>query len=511
MRVCSPKTLTERYCFGTGGFASRRLLIMVVAVALCLLAAGLIGHNSRGVRSLRKYKAQLRAQGEKLTMAELAPAAETNGESLEILKTVGNSLGGAKLSPGNLILMTYVAPSAARVAWKQDSPLWVNGTPPGAAVAWEEFDQKLDQVADTLALLRLALAHPPSTSGIRFTNLLQQPFPNYMHVRLTAQWLAGDVIHQLRQNRLEESLQDLEALAASAQVHRDDPTMVAQMIRVAVTGLGLETTWEALQAPGWTDAQLHRLQKAWEPVDLMDALERGVVGVRAERDKIWTMVRKGAGGRQLRSLFVLSPSTNLNFKDFVSDNVIFPVYKLTSLDEDELFCLETIQDTIETVRRIKKGSPWNEVSNGLTQSYARLDKVSSSFLRYRHCIALMALPNFSRAVQVGTRNETLRQMALTAIALKRYQIQHSCLPVNLSALTPEFLAIPTYDPLAGRPLQYVLRQDGTYLLYSVGQNGIDDGGETPFWYKGKYGLWDEPDAVWPAAEAKQILTVQEQP
>jgi len=79
----------------------------------------------------------------------------------------------------------------------------------------------------------------------------------------------------MRQGRLEEALQNLEALVALARMERDEYTLVAQMIRVAVAGLGLSVTWDALQAPGWTEPQLERLQRAWEPVDLVEAYKWG--------------------------------------------------------------------------------------------------------------------------------------------------------------------------------------------------------------------------------------------
>jgi len=45
--------------------------------------------------------------------------------------------------------------------------------------------------------------------------------------------------------------------------------------------LGLAATWEALQAPDWTEAELGQLQHSWEAVDLPEALEKGFLGERA--------------------------------------------------------------------------------------------------------------------------------------------------------------------------------------------------------------------------------------
>jgi hypothetical protein len=67
-------------------------------------------------------------------------------------------------------------------------------------------------------------------------------------------------------------------------------------------------------------------------------------------------------------------------------------------------------------------------------------------------------------------------MLITAIALKRFELAHGSKPSNLDAVVPEFLAALPTDFMDGHPLRYRLNSDGTYVLYSVGDNLIDDGG-----------------------------------
>jgi len=72
--------------------------------------------------------------------------------------------------------------------------------------------------------------------------------------------------------------------------------------------------------------------------------------------------------------------------------------------------------------------------------------------------------------------ETTRQMAIAAIALKRYQLKHGNYPPYLNSLVPEFVPTVPLDPVDGQPLRYRRNADGSFLLYSVGENGKDDGG-----------------------------------
>jgi hypothetical protein len=81
-------------------------------------------------------------------------------------------------------------------------------------------------------------------------------------------------------------------------------------------------------------------------------------------------------------------------------------------------------------------------------------------------------PLFDRVM----RAETTKQVAVAAIGLKRYQVKHGNYPPDLNSLVPEFLAEIPLDPVDGQPLRYRRNGDGTFLLYSVGENGKDDGG-----------------------------------
>ena len=65
-----------------------------------------------------------------------------------------------------------------------------------------------------------------------------------------------------------------------------------------------------------------------------------------------------------------------------------------------------------------------------------------------------------------------------AVALACYHTENSRWPVELKDLSPSLIKdIPT-DRFSGKPLIYKPRADG-YLLYSIGKNRQDDGGENP--------------------------------
>lgn len=67
---------------------------------------------------------------------------------------------------------------------------------------------------------------------------------------------------------------------------------------------------------------------------------------------------------------------------------------------------------------------------------------------------------------------------MTMFALERYRLANDQYPDMLEQLVPDFLkAVPT-DLFDGLPLKY-LRERGSYVLYSVGEDMTDDGGVPP--------------------------------
>jgi hypothetical protein len=82
--------------------------------------------------------------------------------------------------------------------------------------------------------------------------------------------------------------------------------------------------------------------------------------------------------------------------------------------------------------------------------------------------------------------------------LKRYQLRHGKLPSSLEALVPEFLPALPYDYMSAKPLSYHLKANGSYTLYSAGEDGKDDGGDPTPSPGMPASLWGGRDAVWPA-------------
>ncbi|NJK91907.1 MAG: hypothetical protein HC904_08815 [Blastochloris sp.] len=95
------------------------------------------------------------------------------------------------------------------------------------------------------------------------------------------------------------------------------------------------------------------------------------------------------------------------------------------------------------------------------------------------------------------RHHTSRNLTRSALALERYRRQHRRYPDSLADCCPQLLPQPLSDPYLSAPLQYRKRVEGRYLLYSLGENATDEGGD-PKMPSSRYYRWDRAlDVVWP--------------
>jgi hypothetical protein len=193
-----------------------------------------------------------------------------------------------------------------------------------------------------------------------------------------------------------------------------------------------------------------------------------------------------------------SSSSRARLEDAMMDYLYLPIYKLTSIDQDELFYLRNMQESITALRLLKAHRLWSEAKQRLNLISSNVNTVASSPQRLRYLFSLIAIPNYMRACETAVHGETERQMTLVAIALRRFQLRHGELPPSLERLVPEFLPAVPQDYLGARPLAYRVQADGSCMLYSVGDDGKDDGGDPNPSPGGRNGLWSGRDAVWPA-------------
>ncbi|HEY5910291.1 MAG TPA: hypothetical protein VJA21_06765 [Verrucomicrobiae bacterium] len=464
------------------------LTAVAVVIGLVLVLA-----TSRARRT-EQFLAQLRAKGEKLTYREL-----TGGDSAitnpapQVVTNAANAFEALDYSASDLDFSFFPRPGRMRVAWKQAA---VPDKRPGKTVRWEELANYLQRASEPLEALREVLTTAPPEWGRR-TNHSQASLQNFSSIDC-ARWLCAATISELHANQLELALRDLEVLGALVRADTLDYSLISAIVRTGVGHLGLWATWQAGQAEGWSDQQLERLQRTWADLDLPEAVEHGLLGERVCGIGYWEQFRR-SDRRQVMGLFTGSPQARGSYKTALRLWVAWPAYKITSMDADEVLYLDTMGGAIDEARQIRAHRPWDRRKSKAAFA-ARINQTTRPLTRWRYTLSGAFLPNYTEVLEHAVRTETLRQLTLTAIAIKRYHLRHHSPPPDLAALVPEFLKSPTYDPMSGGPLRYRPGENGEFLLYSIGEDGQDDGGDPRPSAGSKLDLWEGRDAVFPSAE-----------
>jgi len=459
-------------------FAQRKTLKF--AAIFALLAGAGIAYVSLQPDELARYKSRLAAGGEELSLLNLSPPySEATAEHNRQLCDAAARLVFTPIPPSDIALMTKSTNGFARTGWTQPTP-----TAPTKGT-WEDFKLQMDASEPALAELRRLLGVPFRGNSYDPANPFNVvPKFDFISRRKTAQTLAAAVVNELHRQRLEAALTNLKALIALARSRDEGGLLVDHMIHVSIASLAVSANWEALQAPGWTEAQLASLQSAWQPLDLVRGFGRTVEMERAFGIVCYDVFRTNA---TYRRDMLKAFGSGTGFIETLYENLYLPFWAKAWSKGDELRFLEQMHPLIEGVRRDTTNGNYHSLRATFAEAMRDLKAPQTALNRFRFPVASMVIPNWEKAATALLRNETQRQMALTAIALKRHQLKHGKLPADLAALTPEFLPAPPIDHLGGRPLTYQRLSDQRFTLRSVGNNQLDDGGS-------------DDDLIWPEPE-----------
>ena len=155
-----------------------------------------------------------------------------------------------------------------------------------------------------------------------------------------------------------------------------------------------------------------------------------------------------------------------------------------------------LAQTMQAVSVAAKGQNFPTAQSALPAHQHRVEVSDADLLchRFRDTFAIW----YDRSVESHYKYLTEQRATAIALAIRLYRFDHSGqLPPLLENLVPDYLPRVPADPMAAniRPFQY--RPDRRpAILYSVGRNGIDDGG-TPLPSTLGSKDWRAADAVYP--------------
>lgn len=486
----------------------RRVILIGFGVVLAALVAWPFIAHYRLKHAVARYARELEARGEKLTVPELVPPLpplEQNGAPALL------SALAALPSPyftNRPPMMHRVLPGRALVAWRED-PLPNDET----TNVWPGLRADIERHRATLAQIRAALAKPRLAVDLDFSQGFNLLLPHLPQLKYATFWLTWGAMLDLHEGRTEEALENLQAAVRLVGRFSEEPLLISVLVRFAIASIAVVATWEALRSPDPSEPRLAALQAEWEAVDFSGQIEGAI---RMERAMLRDTLAEMRSSRQsaVRAATQLQPTTTAldELKELAKTAIQDPAQGLREISirypayrawrwwwsyEDELALMRSYQTTIAATRQAREDKSFQRALARWEEEIARLRSEypsTGNWFAFNPFESLVQIPSRHRRVEIQ------RRLVVTAIALKRYQRRHGRLPDALEALVPEFCAEVPHDPADGRLLRYRRLPEGGFLLYSVGEDGTDDGGDpspaqltaSPNWLRGRDVVWPQP-------------------
>jgi len=524
MLKATPKTTT---------FSSRHWTLLHVLLVLLVTLAALSIERFRGQLALRSWKHGMEAEGEVFDPHALWPAAST--ASMQFSDNLARAVSGLpsrlRNYSGQLSGIVADKPGMARRGSQEVRTPMRNGAAP--TDTWKDLDSLLQQSRPALDSLHRLMKAPPSDIGYDAAKRLEEDsLPNLVALRVSAQTLHAAAINDLHQSNFSGAQENLLNLISFGRLYAKDPGMINFMVRIAIIGLCVDGCWDALQANRWTDQQLTQLQQACadnsrlllELPRVMEA-ERIVhcYGLKWFRSHSYETAL--ARYKDVYQSFgcKMPATTSANLNRLYRQWVFHPAWIFAWSYEEELNYLRDSQPELQALRDLLKQRSWVQLKSQMNDYHRSYRPPVAAWRFYRKLPLAEDLPealgsatplndypytDFSKAWLASVKNLTLNQMVITAIALKRYQLIHGRPPPDLNCLVPQFLSAAPVDLMNGQVFRYRPNSNGTFLLYSVGEDGKDDGGDgesdSSFSSRQYDSHWIGRDLVWPSLAARRM-------
>ncbi len=228
----------------------------------------------------------------------------------------------------------------------------------------------------------------------------------------------------------------------------NEPTIVSQLVRVRLDDIAEGQLERHLRDGQFSDEELLRIDRHLETIDYSASFNRAMLGERAT---------------------ILIYFADPNRFDTEAQGPVNALFR----PADEIVYLQFMQRATAAFR--ESGRSFCSAIADIGCEVRQLAETSLARLRYPTSLA--TLPMIQAWAEVRNRAIARRDSARTAVAIERYRLQHGAPPKALDALAPELLPEVPLDPFDGKPLRYRVDEDG-YRIYSVGLDGIDQGGQT---------------------------------
>jgi hypothetical protein len=485
------------------GWRWLRRLLIALAMLATLIAIFYAEEDWRGKRAWENYKHEWEAKGEKFDWQTFVPPSVPDDQNFFTAPIFTNMRNGkivmnpyhSDASPdwnaennqigylggeGRAIILdlktfqaSYRNPTNASFA--NEFPVTPQPQTPAKDVlfALSKFDAAVEE-------LRQASQRPYANVPLNYEdgfNSASTLLPILAELKRCTQVLQLRAIAELADGQSAKALEDVKLMLYLNNSLRSSPFLISHLVRFAIVAIDLQPIWEGLAKHQWSNEQLVALEAELAKVDFL--ADYGFI-MRGERA---FAIASFENQRRTREMISYTDAGDVTNKLTFMPSAYFYQNELAfaQLHQQWILPLVDINSRIISPTALQRA---NDAVQAEKKHYSPY-KVQ----------ALMLFPAISATVRKIAAIQSSIDLARVACALERYWLAHGEYPETLDALAPQFIAQVPHDIINGQPLHYRREANGQFILYSVGWNEKDDGGQVVL-RKGGALDRDNGDWVW---------------
>ena len=482
----------KRLLFGTACFAT-------------LVALFYAEEDWRGWHAWNKFKHEWEAKGEHFDFASMVPPPVPDDQNFALTPVVASSYlyildkSGHRINPQNTNVVNQLGMTIYGDAdWKNwpTNGYWAKGTKTDLNV-WQRYYRlvatktnlfplpaqpqspaedilvALSKYDSVIEELREASRLPGSRFPLNYDS--ESPsailLPHLAALKKCSQTLQLRSLAELQNGQPEKALADVKlALQLTDKIHTE-PFLISHLVRIAMLQIMLQPIWEGLADHRWSEEQLVALDAELAKLDFLADYKlsmRGEMGCQGgEVDRL------RHHPEQMQDLGGMSDGGGGVMNQLLPGKIAARLIPTGWLYQNQFRCARMMVDYYLPLADVNQGTFSPALARRGDAAVMAEIKTASPF----NLLERLMLSGLGNGAKRFAYAQSSVNLARTAIALERYRLAHGAYPESLDALAPQFIAKLPHDIINGQPLHYRRTSDGQFVLYSVGWNETDDGGE----------------------------------
>lgn len=444
----------------------RRWLRIVLAVFLVLVVA-YAAYRYTLHRMVEAKLDEIRKQGYPVTLEELDDFYERSRPSE---------------NAANLYVEAFALLQSPNSETKKKLPIIGYARTPTAAepLAEETSELGLKHLSSQARVLELIKSGAETTTchfDLMLTNIITGPIPkHYSPLRDAIRLLSLEVLIRASEGETQQAVASMIALIRLSQSVKGEPLLMSHLLQNACLSIAVGTLQQLIARCDLDDDTLGRLQAEFGEAERTQSLLRPMLGDRCMQIAFCSTPKYGPSWEFLGAMEWVDAENAVTAEDELLGGIEsfsrfrylrFKLYRIIGLRQCDFL---SYLDHYDRMLQIAELPPSNRISNA-AKFRSEIESLSEWKL-----VTRSTLPAFANTIKHDVNCLLRLRAANTALSIQRYRLQKQKLPDRLDEMVATYCKSVPADAYRSGDLCYRRKSNG-FVIYSVGENGVDDGGD----------------------------------